>query len=164
MGYVRILVVAVACAIVASLYRNLPQNMNAMAVRYGRLSPNFRAARRAKLEGELAAYRAALADPQAFQAQALHRQAMIVLSAAMTLLAVMLFIASQLLRTRVDAGLAAWFPPIDLMLALFFAASLVSLRLAVFRSWMFLHSDRNLRRLERTIGALGAPAEGRVMP
>lgn len=164
MEVVRFIVVAVVFVLIAYLYRSLPQNLNALSLRYARLSPRFRASLGARLQGELAAYRAVLTDPSAFQSQALHLQALIILSAAMTLLAAALFIASQLAQPRAPAAIAAYFPPADALIGLFFLFSLVGLRLAVFRSWMFLHRERNLRRLERTIAALGGPAPGSSKP
>jgi hypothetical protein len=152
---VRFLVVAIVFVLVAWLYRSLPQNLNALIRRYARLSPGFRTAQRERLVRELAAYQAVLADPAAFQAEALHRQALIVVSATMTLLALLLFVASRVAQPQAGAVLAPYFPPVDALLALFFVVSLVGFRLAVFRSWIFLHKDRNLGRLRRTIAALG---------
>ena len=106
MDVVPILVDVFAFALVGWLYRSLPQSLNALSLRYARMSPAFRESYRAKLERELSTYRAALADPHAYQAQALHLQALIVLSAAMTLRAVAWFTASQLLQPRVPAGRA----------------------------------------------------------
>lgn len=153
---VRLLVVLVAFAAIAWLYRSLPQNLNALARRYARLSPSFRAAQRDRLERELAAYQAMLTDPPAFQAEALHRQALIVVSGTMTLLALLLFVASRVAQPGIGAALAPYFPSVDALLILFFVFSLVGFRLAVFRSWIFLHKERNLGRLRGTITALGA--------
>jgi hypothetical protein len=150
----RLLAVVILAALIAWIYRNLPQNLGRLSQRWAGLSPSFRDSYRGRLERELAAYRSALADPFAFQTQATHLQALLILSAAMTLLAVILFVAALLLESSAKGWLAAWFPPVELALALFFLVSIVGLRLAVFRSWIFLHSDRNLRRLERSIAAL----------
>lgn len=160
MEVVRFLLVVVAFVIVAWLYRSLPQNLNALSLRYARISPTFRAKLRSRLERELADYRAALADAASFRSQAMHLQALIILSATMTLLAIALFVTSQLLQPRVGAALAPYFPSLDLVLVLFFLFSLVGFRLAVFRSWMFLHKERNLGRLQRMIAALGGNSEG----
>jgi hypothetical protein len=155
MELLRAAAVVVAFIVIAWLYRSLPQNLGKLALRRARLSAGFRAAYRTRLEGELASYRAALAEPPTFHTQALHLQALLILSATMTLLAVLLFIASQLVQPRLTPDIAAFFPAVDALLALFFLFSIVGLRLAVFRSWMFLHKERNLRRLQGTIAALG---------
>jgi hypothetical protein len=65
------------------------------------------------------------------------------------------------LQPRVGSALAPYFPPIDLLLGLFFLFSLIGLRLAVFRSWMFLHKERNVGRLERMIATLDNADEGK---
>jgi hypothetical protein len=158
MGAVRFLVVVLVFVLIAWLYRSLPQNLNALALRYAQLSPRFRAAQKQRLERELLDYRAMLENPAAFQAEALHRQALIVVSAATMLLALLLLIASQVVQPRADAALAPYFAPVDAVLVLFFVFSLVGFRLAVFRSWMFLHRERNLGRMQRMIATLGGGA------
>ena len=161
MEIVRLLAVAVAFVLIAWLYRSLPQNLNALVLRYALISPRFRATQRERLERELTDYRAMLANPAAFQTEALHRQALIVVSAATMLLALLLLVASQVVRPQAGAALEPYFRPVDSLLALFFVFSLVGFRLAVFRSWMFLHKERNLGRLQRMIGALAGTMQER---
>jgi hypothetical protein len=160
MEVIRFLAVAAAFALIAWLYRSLPQNLNGVSLRYARFSPAFRATMRTRIERELSDYRAALADAAAFQSQAMHLQALLILSATMTLLALALFIVSRLVQPQFGPAFSPYFPPVDFLLSLFFLMSLIGFRLAVFRSWMFLHRDRNLRRLERTIAALDGIATG----
>ena len=151
MDLARFLAVFAAFARIALLYRSLPQNLSALSLAGARWLPGDRAGLRHRIERELGAYRALLADPAAFQSQALHLQALIVLSGVMTLL----FAASQTVQTRADPAIAPFFPPADAVLGLFFLFSLAGLRLAVFHSWMFLHKVQNLRRLECTMAILG---------
>ena len=159
MEIVRFIAVLIAFVLVAWLYRSLPQSLNALVLSYARLSPSFRTAHRERLERELFDYRALLANPAAFQAEALHRHALIVVSAAMMLLALLLVVASQAVQPKAGAVLAPYFPSIDVLLGLFFLFTLVGFRLAVCRSWMFLHEERNLGRLQRMIVTLGGRAD-----
>jgi hypothetical protein len=146
--------IAAAFLVAAYLYRSLPQILNALALRRAELSPRARAARLAKLREEQASYRSALGDPAAYQAQAQHLGVLVVVSGIMTVLMVALFAASQLLRLRWQDANPVAFATIDILLCLFALSSLIGFRLAVFRSWMFLHPKRNLGRLERGVARL----------
>jgi len=146
--------IVVAFLLAAWLYRSLPQMLNAAALRRAELSPGARAARLAKLREELASYRSALADPAAYQSQAQHLGVLVTVSGVMTVLMVALFIASQLVRMRWPDANPVAFATIDVLLCAFALSSLIGFRLAVFRSWMFLHPRRNLGRLERGVARL----------
>ena len=150
---VAILIVA-AFALAAFVYRNIPQFLGWLSLKRAESFPTYRAARAVKAREEFTSYKSALADASAFQAEALHRLAMIVLSGVMTLLGVGLFVASQLMQLRWPAAHPAAWATVDALLVLFALTSLVGLRLAVFRLWIFLHPNRNMRRLERTLARL----------
>jgi hypothetical protein len=148
------IVILVAGLAAAYSYRCLPRWFHALTLHRAQYSPAYKKALLAKLRSDLDSYQAVLKDIPTYHTRALHLFYQAMLAGIMTLLMVALLILSQVVQMRrpdIDPVHSA---VVDVLLVLFALTSLVGLRFAAARFWMFVEPQRNMGRMRGMIARL----------